>query len=100
MARLRALVVAVVALFALGPAQVMGEGAQREGVHVAIACGALGIELELCTEAASQWARETGNTVQIVNTPNSPGDRFQISTRRSFDGDSDRPVDRVRGGNE
>ncbi|WP_144096610.1 ABC transporter substrate-binding protein [Croceicoccus sediminis] len=78
MARLRALVVAVVALFALGPAQVMGEGAQREGVHVAIACGALGIELEMCAEAASQWARETGNTVQIVNTPNSPGDRFQL----------------------
>ncbi len=73
MARLRVLFIALVALFALGPAQ-----AQRGGAHVSIACGALGIELELCREAAQQWARETGNTVEIVNTPNSSGDRFQL----------------------
>lgn len=29
-----------------------------------------------------------------------PGDRFQISTRRSMSGDSERPVERVRGGNQ
>ncbi len=52
--------------------------ARAAGAHLAIACGALGMELTLCREAAEDWARETGNTVSIVNTPNSSSDRFSL----------------------
>lgn len=71
--RLRLVAAGLAALLALGPAQ-----ASNERAHVAIACGALGIELELCRDAAQEWAAKTGNTVEIVNTPNSSSDRFQL----------------------
>jgi len=74
MKQIRILGAALLTLLALGPAQAQREG----GAQIAIACGALGIELELCREAAEQWAQETGNTVEIVNTPNSSSDRFQL----------------------
>jgi trehalose/maltose transport system substrate-binding protein len=48
------------------------------GVRVTVACGALGVELALCREAAGEWAARTGNTVSIVNTPNSSSDRFAL----------------------
>jgi trehalose/maltose transport system substrate-binding protein len=52
--------------------------ARAAGARVAIACGALGMELQLCREASERWARRTGNTVSIVNTPNSSNDRFAL----------------------
>lgn len=36
------------------------------------------MELTLCREGAEAWARKTGNSVQIVNTPNSSSDRFSL----------------------
>ncbi len=48
------------------------------GARVTIACGALGVELALCREGAQRWAEQTGNTVSIVNTPNSSSDRFAL----------------------
>jgi len=48
------------------------------GARVTIACGAVGVELTLCREAAQEWAAQTGNTVAIVNTPNSSSDRFSL----------------------
>lgn len=71
---LRLLLPAVLLLTLLGPARARPEG----GARISIACGALGIELELCRSAAQNWARQTGNTVNIVNTPNSSSDRFQL----------------------
>ncbi|MEZ5487494.1 MAG: ABC transporter substrate-binding protein [Steroidobacteraceae bacterium] len=52
--------------------------AAAAGVRVSIACGALGVELALCREAAEEWAQQTGNSVSIVNTPNSSSDRFSL----------------------
>jgi len=74
-APLRLLLAALALLAAIGPAQAERAG---EGVTVSIACGALGIELELCREAAQEWAADTGNSVEIVNTPNSSSDRFSL----------------------
>ncbi len=71
--RLRLVLACLIAAVAIGPATAKGDGA-----HVKIACGALGIELELCREASQQWAEETGNTVEIVSTPNSSSDRFSL----------------------
>ncbi len=52
--------------------------ARAAGARITVACGALGVELALCREAAQQWAQQTGNTVSIVNTPNSSSDRFSL----------------------
>ncbi len=82
--RLRMLAVTVGAALSLsGPAQA------ESGARISIACGALGMELTLCREAAQRWARRTGNEVAIVNTPNSSSDRFslyvQLLSSRSAD---------------
>lgn len=45
---------------------------------VSISCGAVGIELELCREGARAWARETGNEVRVISTPNSATDRLAL----------------------
>jgi len=52
--------------------------AQAQGVTISISCGAVGIELELCETGASAWAEETGNTVEIVSTPNSTTERLAL----------------------
>lgn len=45
---------------------------------ISIACGALGVELKLCTEATAIWSRQTGNTVKIITTPNSSTSRLSL----------------------
>lgn len=47
-------------------------------VELSIACGALGIELRLCTQAVEAWEKKTGNRVRIVTTPNSSTDRLAL----------------------
>ncbi|MEO3434306.1 ABC transporter substrate-binding protein [Inquilinus sp. CAU 1745] len=53
-------------------------GAHAQGVEISISCGAVGLELTLCQEGANAWAEETGNTVQVVSTPNSSTDRLAL----------------------
>ncbi len=45
---------------------------------ISIACSALGIEYELCKSGAEAWAKETGNEVKFVSTPNSATDRLAL----------------------
>ncbi len=45
---------------------------------VSISCGAVGLELTICREGAEAWARETGNRVAVVSTPNSTTDRLAL----------------------
>ncbi|MEM9224664.1 MAG: ABC transporter substrate-binding protein [Pseudomonadota bacterium] len=45
---------------------------------VSISCGAVGIELELCRTGAEAWAKETGNEVTVVSTPNSTTERLAL----------------------
>jgi trehalose/maltose transport system substrate-binding protein len=47
-------------------------------VELSIACGALGVELRLCTKGVEAWERKTGNRVRIVTTPNSSTDRLAL----------------------
>ena len=47
-------------------------------VTLAIACGALGVELRMCTNAVRAWEAETGHRVTIVSTPNSSSDRLAL----------------------
>ena len=53
-------------------------GTAEANVTVSISCGAVGMELELCQEGANAWAAETGNTVNIVSTPNSTTERLAL----------------------
>jgi trehalose/maltose transport system substrate-binding protein len=48
------------------------------GATISISCGALGVELQLCTEAVEDWQRKTGHTVRIITTPNSSTDRLAL----------------------
>jgi trehalose/maltose transport system substrate-binding protein len=45
---------------------------------VSITCSALGKEFELCKSGAEAWAKETGNRVKFVSTPNSATDRLAL----------------------
>jgi len=52
--------------------------AAEESVELAISCGALGVELELCTTAVRDWEERTGHQVEIVSTPNSSTERLAL----------------------
>lgn len=43
-----------------------------------ISCGAVGQELEFCKTGAEAWAKQTGNQVTIVSTPNSATARLAL----------------------
>lgn len=45
---------------------------------VAISCGAVGRELELCREGAEAWAARSGHTVRLVSTPSSGTERLAL----------------------
>jgi trehalose/maltose transport system substrate-binding protein len=63
-------------LSVLGLAALM---AGRAGAaEVAISCGAVGIEFQLCRSGAEAWARDTGNTVKVVSTPNDSNERLAL----------------------
>ncbi|NKE44180.1 ABC transporter substrate-binding protein [Roseomonas frigidaquae] len=58
----------MVRLVAVLVALALGTPASAQ-VTVAISCGAVGVEFQLCREGAETWARETGNRVELVSTP-------------------------------
>src|SRR5690606_21092591 len=68
-----ALVAGIVFVLAL-----IGLAGRSVAAEISIACGALGIELELCTEAVAEWESQTGHKVTIVSTPNSSTDRLAL----------------------
>ncbi len=47
-------------------------------VKVTLACGAVGQELEMCKAGADRWAKKTGNTVAIFESPNLTNDRLGL----------------------
>jgi len=46
--------------------------------EISISCSAVGLELELCRDGAQRWARESGNSVRLVSTPNSASERLAL----------------------
>ena len=53
-------------------------GMNAHAALVRIAGGATGQELELCKQSADQWAKNTGNEVQVVSTPNDSNERLAL----------------------
>jgi len=49
-----------------------------QAATLAISCGAVGQELEFCKTGADAWAKQTGNQVTIVSTPNSATARLAL----------------------
>jgi trehalose/maltose transport system substrate-binding protein len=54
----------------------MASGAQA--ATIAISCGAVGLELQLCQDGANAWAQATGNQVNVISTPNSATERLAL----------------------
>jgi trehalose/maltose transport system substrate-binding protein len=48
----------------------LGLQASAKGVTLAVACGAVGTEYEICKKSAEVWAKRTGNKVNMISTPN------------------------------
>jgi len=65
---------AVLFTFAFGA----GHSGGADAAEIAISCGAVGLELELCTEGANAWAEATGHTVDVISTPNSATERLAL----------------------
>ena len=59
------------------------------GAEIAIACGAVGVELELCADAVAEWEARTGHSVEIVSTPNSATERLALYQQLLAAGASD-----------
>ena len=57
--------------------------------RLAIACGSVGIEAQMCREGAEAWARQTGNSVDLISTPGGSTQRLalfqQLLAARSAD---------------
>ena len=75
MMRLASIARRLVAAVLLGVSATAGAHAQTT---IAISCSALGVEARLCREGAEEWARRTGNRVQLVSTPNSGSERLAL----------------------
>ena len=52
--------------------------AQASAATISISCGAVGLELKLCQEGAEAWAKQTGNEVKVISTPNSATERLAL----------------------
>jgi trehalose/maltose transport system substrate-binding protein len=68
-------------LLTIGSAALLASGsvmASAKAATIAISCGAVGLELELCQEGAQAWAEQTGNQVNVISTPNSATERLAL----------------------
>jgi trehalose/maltose transport system substrate-binding protein len=55
-----------------------GLNSAARAAEIAISCGALGEELQLCKHGVQAWEKATGNTAKVVSTPNSATDRLAL----------------------
>ncbi|WP_456268513.1 ABC transporter substrate-binding protein [Kushneria sp. AK178] len=66
-----------------------GAVSQASAADLTLSCGAVGAELQLCKAGVERWEAQTGNSVEVVSTPNSATERLslyqQILNARSSD---------------
>jgi trehalose/maltose transport system substrate-binding protein len=62
----------------MGLTLLFAAASQGSAVTVTLACGTVGQELQLCKEGAARWAKKTGNTVKIFESPNLTNDRLGL----------------------
>ncbi|SMB91328.1 ABC transporter substrate-binding protein [Deinococcus hopiensis] len=66
------------AIALIGITSVLAAASQAGAVTVTLACGTVGIELQLCKEGSARWAKKTGNTVKIFESPALTNDRLGL----------------------
>lgn len=71
----------------LGAAFAMAGSASA--AKISISCGAVGQELALCQEGVDAWAKQTGNEVSVISTPNSTTERLALYQQILAAGSSD-----------
>jgi trehalose/maltose transport system substrate-binding protein len=76
-----AVALTVLTLFAAAPA--------RAGVSLSFACDSTGKGYDICKAGADAWAQKTGNTVNVLQVPNEPGDRLALYQQQLAAGSSD-----------
>ncbi|MGH6942977.1 MAG: ABC transporter substrate-binding protein, partial [Geminicoccaceae bacterium] len=59
-------------------ASLCGPLAGAQAATIAISCGAVGLELQICQEGANAWAQQSGNQVKVISTPNSSTERLAL----------------------
>lgn len=52
--------------------------APATAAELTIACGAVGIERQVCIDGANRWAEQTGHSVDVVATPQSSTERLAM----------------------
>ena len=73
----RTMIARTLATLALGAGAVIGaQGASAQSL--AISCGAVGVELELCKAGVEEWSKKNDVEVEIVSTPNSSTERLAL----------------------
>src|SRR5215207_10494120 len=70
-------------------ALLIGLNAGANAVELSISCSALGQEYEICKQGVDAWAKQSGNTVKIVSTPNSATERLALYQQLLAAGASD-----------
>lgn len=66
-----------------------GWGSAQAQVTIAISCGAVGAEYEICKAGVEAWEAKTGNKVNVVSTPNSSTERLALYQQLLAAGASD-----------
>ncbi|MCG6934117.1 MAG: ABC transporter substrate-binding protein [Gallionella sp.] len=56
----------------------VGSSGAVRAATLSISCGAVGVEMRLCRQGVEAWAKQTGNQVKVVATPNSSTERFAL----------------------
>ncbi|MDX1540059.1 MAG: ABC transporter substrate-binding protein [Geminicoccaceae bacterium] len=69
---------ASIGLPVLAAAMTIGAASPGGAATIAISCGAVGLELELCQEGANAWAEQSGHQVEVISTPNSATERLAL----------------------
>ena len=62
----------------IGLTTLLAAASQGSAVTVTLACGTVGQELQMCKDGAARWAKKTGNTVKIFESPNLTNDRLGL----------------------
>ena len=45
---------------------------------ITVACGAVGVEFDLCRQGAEMWAARTRHTIRMISTPNDANERLAL----------------------
>jgi trehalose/maltose transport system substrate-binding protein len=88
-------VLRALAALAIGGLVAAATPAGAAGATVSIACGSVGVELEVCRRGAEAWAARTGNTVRVVSTPRASNEILALYQQLLSSGAGDLDVLRI-----